>query len=100
MNHHANMTTPWNRIGQEFKQWLQNAGATAEEFNELGLVERRTLLTQFEQQQEQQQQQQATEVSFFRALVDTTLPVLFLPSSFQQTAAEAAAKPQQHDCGI
>jgi hypothetical protein len=80
------MTTPWNRIGQEFKQWLQNAGATAEEFNELGLVDRRTLLTQFEQQQHQQQhqhhqqqhqQQRATEVSFYLSFVD-----LFLPSSF------------------
>jgi uncharacterized paraquat-inducible protein A len=62
-------TTAWDRIEQEFKQWLQNAGSTADEFNELGLVDQRTLLTQFEQQKQQQQRRQATQVSLLGACI-------------------------------
>ncbi len=51
------MTTRWEQISDEaYKQWLLKA-MEVDEFNGLTPVEKRTLLTQFEQQQQQQQQQ-------------------------------------------
>jgi hypothetical protein len=53
------MTTPWERISQDFKEWLESTGATAEEFNSEDLRRRATLKRLFEQQQQQQQPESA-----------------------------------------
>ena len=50
------MGSPWDRITDDaYKKWLLQAMEEGE-YNQLGPVERRTLLTQFQQQQQPQQQ--------------------------------------------
>jgi len=52
------MTTPWDRIKDEYRAYLTAIGYTADEFNELATAERAILFNTFEGYQQQQRQQQ------------------------------------------
>jgi len=68
------MGSPWDRITDDaYKKWLLQAMEDGE-YNQLGPVERRTLLTQFQQQQQLQPQQQRK----FRVVVMWTLHSSFV----------------------
>ena len=48
------MATPWDRITDDsYRQWLVNRQVSADEFNEIPVLERSDLRTRFEQQQQQ-----------------------------------------------
>ena len=51
------MTTAWDRIAdnEAYKQWLMNRQVSADEFNEISVLERSDLRSRFEQEQQQQQ---------------------------------------------
>lgn len=51
------MTTPWDRIdGSDFQGWLKQGGTSGDEFNELSVLDRQTLLQRFQQHQNRRQQ--------------------------------------------
>ena len=53
------MTTPWNRISRDFREWLESSGATAEEFNADDLQGRAALKKQFDELQHSKRQKRS-----------------------------------------
>ena len=50
----TDFATPWDRITDDsYRQWLVNRQVSADEFNEIPVLERSDLRTRFEQQQQQ-----------------------------------------------
>jgi hypothetical protein len=50
-------TTPWERIEEDFRTWIESTGSTKEEFNAATIVDRGVLRTQFSQQLRRQKQE-------------------------------------------